>query len=71
VCAKERIERLVEDRQVVAPMHEQRPQHGADIGAATQPDPLERANGVEQARMMHVETRRAKDAAEEQYVGQE
>ena len=66
---EEQLERAIEPGDVVAVVHEQASQRGGGIGAAADVDPFERADGVEQASVMHVEPGTAQHAPEQQHVG--
>src|SRR4029453_19471949 len=68
---KKQGKRLVERREIRLAMHEQAPQRRGDIRPAADANPFERADCVEQAGVMHVEPRRAKDPSEEQHVAGE
>src|SRR6266850_993305 len=71
VRAEEQVERLVEERQVLVPVHEQRAQRRAHVRAALHADPFGRLDGVHHPFAMHVDAGRAQHAAEEQEVGNE
>jgi hypothetical protein len=69
MCLEEQLERAVELRDPVPVVYEQTSQRRGNIGTAADVHPFERAHGVQQASVMHVQPRRAQHAPEEQHVG--
>ena len=66
---EEQLERAIELRDLVAIVHQQAAQRGGDVGAAANVSTFERAHRVEQPSVVHVEPRRAQQAAEQKNVG--
>src|ERR1041385_2137169 len=66
--AEEQIEGLVEDRQVLVPVHEQRAERRAHVGTAANADPLDRLDGIDHPLTVDVHAGRAQHAAEEEQV---
>ena len=67
----EQIEGFVEARHILVTMDEQRLERRAYVGSTADANPLERGHRVENTPGVHIETRLAQDAREQQEVGDE
>src|SRR5688572_8990114 len=68
---EEKIERAIESFEVFLAMNEEASERRPHVGAATNADPLERAQGIGQPAMVHIEAGGAEHAAEQQHVARE
>src|SRR5262249_3186558 len=71
VAAPEQVERAIEDRDLIRPVHQQRPARVIDLGARGEVDELERGDDVEQAAGVDVDAGAAEHRSEEQQVADE
>src|SRR5262249_39766902 len=71
VAAPEQVERAIEDRDLIRPVHQQRPARVIDLGARGEVDELERGDDVEQAAGGDGDAGAAEHRSEEQQVADE